>query len=105
MIVLAPPLVRDFLEQHQMLKREIVCIIDNQEFRAVLVQVSHEFGLARAPMPSDRQAKRPQKLVAPSLLIGIVFWSHHRETGSPASPFFPGTDTHGLARRPVSRDA
>jgi len=40
---LQPPLVRDFLEQHQMLKREIVCIIDNQEFRAVLVQVSHEF--------------------------------------------------------------
>ncbi len=30
MIVLQPPLVRHFFEQHQMLKREVVCIIDNQ---------------------------------------------------------------------------
>src|SRR5207237_5804333 len=42
MIVLQPPLVRHFLEQHQMLKREIVCIIDNQKFRPILVQVSHD---------------------------------------------------------------
>src|SRR5712692_1094800 len=52
MIVREPPLVRHFLEQHQMLKREIVCIIDNQKFSPILVQVSHEFGFAGAPMSS-----------------------------------------------------
>src|SRR6266516_529229 len=64
MIVLQPPMVHLFFEQHQMLKREVVCIIDNQKFRPVLVQVSHEFGLAGAPMPSDRATYSLQKLVA-----------------------------------------
>ena len=63
-IVLQPPLVCHLLEQHEVFEREIVCIIDNEEFGAVLVQVSHEFWLARAPMSSDRQAQRCQQLVA-----------------------------------------
>jgi hypothetical protein len=53
MIVLQSSLVCHFLEQHQVFQREIVCIIDNQKLSAVLVQVPHEFGLARTPMPSD----------------------------------------------------
>src|SRR5215470_2621555 len=36
-------------------------------------------------MPSDRDAKRRQKLVAQCLLIVIVFGSHHREHGSSSS--------------------
>src|SRR5260221_195595 len=71
MIVLQPPMVRHFLEQHEVFQREIVCIIDNQTLGAVLVQVSHEFGLAGAPMPSEREAKRRKKLVAQCLFIVI----------------------------------
>src|SRR6266705_891074 len=48
--------------------REIVCIIDNQAFSPVLVQVSHEFGLAGAPMPSQRETQSRKKLVAQCLL-------------------------------------
>jgi hypothetical protein len=60
--------------------------------------------LAGAPMPSDRQAKRRQKLVAQCLLIVIVFGSHHRENGSSASPFLQVADTHGFASARISHD-
>src|SRR5258708_40289051 len=63
MIVREPPLIRHLLEQHQVFQRKIVRIIHNQTFSPVLVEMSHKFGLAGAPMPSDRQAKRRQKLV------------------------------------------
>src|SRR6266571_8881102 len=104
MIVLQPPLVRHFLEQHQVFQREIVCIIDNQTLGAVLVQVSHEFGLTGAPMPSDREAKRRKKLVAQCLLIVIVFGSHYRENGSSASRFEQVANAHGFARARISHD-
>jgi hypothetical protein len=104
MIVREPPLVRHFLEQRQVFQREIVRIIHNQAFRAVLVQVSHELGLACAPMPSDRQAKRRKELVAQGLLIVIVFGRHHRENGSSASPFLQVADTHGFASARISHD-
>jgi hypothetical protein len=72
-----------------------MCIIHNQKFSPILVQVSHEFGLAGTPMPSEREAKRRKKLVAQRLLIVIVFGSYHRENGSSASPFEQVADAHG----------
>src|SRR5713226_1865658 len=55
-------------------------------------------------MPSDREAKRRQKLVAQCLLIVIVFRSHHRENGSSASPFLQVADTHGFASARISHE-
>jgi len=48
-------------------------------------------------MPSDRDAKCRQKLVAQCLLILIVFGSHHRKNGSSASPFLEIANARRLA--------
>src|SRR5438105_4719587 len=56
MIVREPPLVCHFLEQHQMRHGEIMGIIHNEALGPILVAVSHEFRLAGAPMPSQRES-------------------------------------------------
>ena len=48
-------------------------------------------------MPSDRDAKRRQKLVAQRLLIVIVFGGHHRENGSSTSSLLHVADARRLA--------
>src|SRR5437868_3755475 len=82
MSILQAPLIRHLLEEHQLRHRKTTGIIHDQALGPRLLQLSHQFGLACAPMPSDRDAKRRQKLVAQCLLVVIVFGSHHRENGS-----------------------
>jgi hypothetical protein len=53
--------------------------------------------LAGAPMPSDWDAKRRQKLVAQCLLIIIVFGCHHRENGSSTGSLLHVADARRLA--------
>src|SRR6266576_2066715 len=72
-------------------------IIHHQALGPRLVQVSHEFGLASAPMPSDRHAERCKKLVAQCLFIVIVFGSHHCENGSSASSLLQVADARRFA--------
>ena len=79
MIVLQAPLVRHFLEEHQVRHGKIMGIIHHEALGPRLVQVSHEFGLASAPTPSDRHAERCKKLVAQCLLLVIVFGCHNSE--------------------------
>jgi len=43
-------LIGDFLEEHQMLEREIMRIIYDDQFRPILVKMPHQFGLAGPPM-------------------------------------------------------
>ena len=72
-------------------------IIHHQALGPRLVQVSHQFGLAGAPIPSDWDAKRRQKLVAQCLLIVIVFGCHHRENGSSTGSLLHVADARRLA--------
>src|SRR5258708_39600539 len=43
-------------------------------------------------------------MVAQRLVIVVVFGSHHRETGSSASPLLPVAHTHGFARARISHE-
>src|SRR5712691_13052604 len=104
MIVREPPLVRHFLEEHQMRHGEIMGIIHNEKLGSILMQVTHEFWLAGAPMPSQRKSQSAEELVTQRLLIFHVFWSHDRENGSSASPFLQVADTHGFASARISHD-
>src|SRR5712691_3657348 len=104
MIVREPPLVRHFLEEHQMRHGEIMGIIHNEKLGSILMQVTHEFWLAGAPMPLQRKSQSAEELVTQRLLIFHVFWSHDRENGSSASPFLQVADTHGFASARISHD-
>src|SRR5260370_9096244 len=54
-------------------------IVYHQELRPRVVKVSHEFGLAGAPMSSELQPQCREQLVAQSLLIFNVFRSRNRK--------------------------
>ena len=54
MIVLEPPLVRQFFDEHQVLEREIMCVVYHEELCPILVKVSHEMRFV-----IDHMAKPP----------------------------------------------
>jgi hypothetical protein len=83
-------------------EREIVRVVHNEELRPILVKVPHEFGLASAPMPPQRQAKCRKELVAQRLLIFDVFRSHHRKDRAGASRFEQVANAHCFACARIS---
>src|SRR5260221_10165420 len=69
-------------------------IVYHQELRPRVVKVSHEFGLAGAPMSSELQPQCREQLVAQSLLIFNVFRSRNRKHRRRTHPLGHVADAH-----------
>src|SRR5258707_5669183 len=69
-------------------------IVYHQELRPRVVKVSHEFGLAGAPMSSELQPQCREQLVAQSLLIFNVSRSRNRKHRRRTHPLGHVADAH-----------
>src|SRR5437588_5883645 len=71
------PLIRQFLDEDQMLGGEIMGIINDQQLHSKLDQYPHECAPALAPASFEGQSQSLEKIIAQGLLAFIVFWGSY----------------------------